>query len=680
MESIINDNILYVDTESIRDTGEPKSVQWHYNGAHGYYTSFDSSAYAHLRRFWWSADAIVMFNAPYDLFTLARAFDDRSSYEWRTQAGNGAWDLAIFGHRYKIRGISGHRNLIKPMIRPEREDGTTRPRGVKGQRSTPVLDLLKLWSILVDDGRGGSISLKSLIRRELGVEAIEYSGDEGLTDDYLYQDVDRLHDLWHVFLRHVATIDDVRGYNYYDWGDVKTPATFVKKAYEREFPDLASYRKSNDAEDAAHGLEKPLESAYHGGITIAFRRGWTPKSAWYDINSAYANIIRHLNTDRWLVYRWEHVAQGDADLSSHDIPYLVRLRSTAVLTSINHSLKIFTLDHPAEQWLWSFDVLALRLIWPDATYEILDVWQPIPMLPVDESLSKRWIMHKEDEERTHGKTTLREYYKFMSNTSYGIKAQRKPFKTPHTNMVIAGLITARAHLILLEMVDEAQKHGLRWEYSDTDSICVSYSDTLPDDLLSALNRRIYPFTCECEGYDYETYILSLKRYISLNGTLDGVSKPLEKVKLHGKWLYDVSQRDIKQYVLNGGAPSRILPIRGLTASTPTTLKILSGKCPWRTPFIRPFDFSTGIGTEITVKEWFYKWFGHIDTKTWAEERESAYDEFTRPFLHFEHMYDALVFYRAKMTPSDEYGADDLISGYDGRGEVYKDLFPSTFSS
>jgi len=38
---------------------------------------------------------------------------------------------------------------------------------------------------------------------------------------------------------------------------------------------------------------------------------------------------------------------------------------------------------------------------------------------------------------------------------------------------IAGMITARSHLALIEMVDECRRHGLVWRYSDTDSVCVT---------------------------------------------------------------------------------------------------------------------------------------------------------------------------------------------------------------
>ncbi|MDD3523921.1 MAG: DNA polymerase [Candidatus Cloacimonetes bacterium] len=676
MESLIHDNILFIDTESKKETGEPLYIQWRMNGVHGWIRSFRREDYYTLRSLWWQAEAVVFYGAPYDLFTVARAFKPYCSWRWAGGGDMKYWDLKIFGHHYKVRGISGLRNLIKPFNVTERYDGTSYPKGKKAPKSTPIIDLLKLWSILVDDGDGYGLKLKSLIRNVLKMETYEYEDDSSLSIEYLMQDVDRLDDLWRVFLDKMQTVDDVRGYTYYDWCDVKTPATFVKKSYMRQYPNLKSMRNHNMKQDEKHGLTDALEQAYHGGVTLALHRGWLRRTAWYDINSAYANVIKHLNTDRYLRYDWERVCPSEADILSKSEPLLCRVKSSVIFTTINSGLKMYTQDTPEEYWVWNFDIHGLSLLFPSYTWDILEAYRPVPMNDVAESMVTPWIRHKDALKGVKGKETLREYYKFMSNTSYGIKAQRKPGITAHTNMCIAGMITARAHLILFEMVDVAQKEGYRWVYSDTDSICIEYEGSAPLDLEAKLNERIFPYTCECEGYDYQTFILSLKRYLSVGGLPHRDGKPREKIKLHGKWLYDVSPEDMKRFVIYRQAPHDKITIKSLRASTETTMKILTNKSPQREEWMRPFDFDTNIEADITVWEWFGAWFSHVDKKTFNPDTDDAEAEYARPFIHFRDRGQAMLYYKFDAS-EDPYKGDDMIKGYEGGDSVISALFPAT---
>jgi hypothetical protein len=679
MVAIDYDNILYLDTESKKDTGEPLYIQWRMNGVHGWLHSFTREDYYTLRALWWQAEAVIFFGAPYDIFTIAKAFAPYTSWHWEETATGSIWDLKLFGHHYKIRGISGLRNLIKTFNTVELYDGSTPKNGKRGVKSTPVIDFLKLWSILVDDGRDHKISLKALIERELKLPIYEYSDDDSLSIDYIMQDVDRLEDLWHVFLDRVKNIDDVRGYTYLDWSDIKTPATFVKKSYHDAYPELKTLRDLNMAEDEKLGLTDALEESYHGGMTLARYRGWDYRNAWFDISSAYANTIKHLNTDRYLRYTWEERNPQDVDIFSRESPYLCRVSSTVVLRTINEGLKIFTLDKPLRQWMWSFDIHALSLIFPEHTWEVLSVFEPIPLNPVSESMPTVWIAHKDALKNVADKQTLRDYYKFMSNTSYGIKAQRKPQITPHTNMCIAGMITSRAHLILFEMVDVAQKAGYKWLYSDTDSICVSYSGEYDPSLLTALNTRIAPFTCECEGYDFKTRILSLKRYMSLEGLPLKRDAYREKIKLHGKWIYDIKPADMKKYLLDLMAPLDKIRIKSLRASTPTTMKILLNKSPQREPWCRPFDFDTDIEGDVSIMEWFKKWFIHVDKKTWNPESASSESFYHRPFHNFSSIGAAHVFF-ASTAPDEPYDSDDMNDNYDGGNGRSRIIFPSTLEA
>ena len=77
---------------------------------------------------WSAADAVLMFNAPYDMGVLSIMYK-QNRYYWKvTQHGTittektAAWDMGLFGNRYSVRKIAFFRNMIKPMLRIFRED------------------------------------------------------------------------------------------------------------------------------------------------------------------------------------------------------------------------------------------------------------------------------------------------------------------------------------------------------------------------------------------------------------------------------------------------------------------------------------------------------------------------------------------------------------------------------
>lgn len=652
MEPVDRANLLYIDTESDPTDKRLLSVQYRFRGEHGIVERFDRENWEFLASLWGECSAVVMFNAPYDLGALAGAFPGLNSWRWVPGEHGSYWRLSLFGHAYKVRRISGFRNLIKPFKRTHSPSGIPYPTKSKRPSSAPVIDLLKLWSILIDDGRNGSISLKSLIKRELGLEPIVYSEETALTDAYRYQDVDCLESLFHIFLDRVSGITDLASYTPSDWGFIKTPATFTKKAYEDAYPELANWRKANIARDEASGLVNALEEAYHGGITIALRRGTNHNTAWFDLKGAYASVIENLNTDRWLLYRWQELDPSDAPISSRTVPVLCKVRSTAVIKSINKSLKLFTVDKPYTYWIWNFDISMLRILFPDATIDVLSAYLPVPLNDCSESLPGTWNKLKDTEKETNGKTTLYDYFKFLSNTSYGIKAQRNPFTTPHTNMAIAGIITSRVHLALLEMVDECRSAGMRWLYSDTDSVCMEVDGSIPPDFEARLNRRLEPLRAECEGCGFTTRILSLKRYTSVNGTYLNGKKAPDKVKLHGKGRYRITQNLIREGIESGITSQNPLVISQLAANTEITMKQLVKAFPPAKKHIHPFAFQPNIPTDRTLAEWFAGWYAHIDTKTTYPDSGVASDEFNRDFWHFPSCYIAVRFWGERVRDTD----------------------------
>lgn len=610
--------LLYLDTESDPVTKQPESVQMRLAGTNYIFEPWQTEE---MKALWVKADAVIAFNAPYDMGVL-------SSLEGNTYRWTGTfWDMLIFGQKYKVRRIDGYRNII---------------RSLKG--SIPVIDMLKLWSILVDDGREHSISLKALIERELHAKPIHYSAETAKTTAYRVQDVEKLEELWELFLSRTSGIVDVQGYSYQEWAKVCTPATLCKRAYAEQYPMLKEWQKENNKEDAKYGLKAKLERAYHGGLTIALYRGQLRNTAWYDIHGAYAHAIEYENTDRYMKYRWQQVQPEDPRKGT---PVLYCLKTDAHLESIGASLKIYRTREPCLAWQWGYDILALRALFPDARVDYLRAYKPLPMLDIPQSLPAVWSAKKEQEQREHGKTTLREYYKLMSNTSYGIKAQRNPYPTIHTNMVIAGIITSRARLVLAEMVATARKHGCTWRYSDTDSICVELHGADPYAVEAAINAQVAPYSVECEHIG-DTKILSLKRYIAT-----GDPNAADKIRLHGKSIYKVSAADMLD-MMQHPKDVRNTPMRitGVTAATERTYNRVLKLHP-RITHPHPFMFLTEQVCDVGRFEWFSRWYRHVDTKTTYSLDAAEYD---RHILRFNNTYGAKLYFGAHVE-EDSYGID-----------------------
>jgi len=649
--------LLFMDTESDPITKQPLSIQYAYGDNIGIITEFTSDTWSAIAHMWQSADGVVMFNAPYDLGVLSVAFP-QNSYEWVTNQRGKHWKITVFGNVYQVRRISGFRNTIRPLSSVSSADGEIYRKDKKRPKSTPVIDLLKLWSILIDDS-GRSISLKALISRELKKPVIEYSPETSQTTEYRLQDVVCLRDLWQVFLEKVSSIDVVAGYTPAEWGAIASQATFSKIAYQREYSEIRKMQERNTETDRKHKLRGALEQAYNGGITIAFRRGLAEPTAWFDIHGSYAGVIACENTDRYLVYDWEPVDDIDRPLVRDGEPHLCKCVTDTIMKNINSSLKVYRLNRARPMWYWSYDILALQTMFPDAGFRIERRYRLVPGLDVDESLPARWARFKEEEERLHGKTTLRNFYKFLSNTSYGIKAQRNPFPTIHTNLALAGVITSRAHLTLIEMADEAMRAGCRWIYSDTDSICVEYTDEMDiAELERRINKRIAPYSAGCEGYDMTTRILSLKRYVSRGGrNLDG-TPAADKIRVHGKSQYNVNSKDILAWVEGTRVPSqKPMKLASIAGNTERTLRRVIALNPLAERYAHPFMFETSVSSNISAFEWFKRWYNHLDTKTTYIDDAPAGATFERYFRRFDSEYEALRFWRAKV---DKDGADVWI--------------------
>lgn len=608
--------LLFVDTESNPVTKEPETIQLKMSGQPP--VIIDPSKPGYLNKVWSECEAVVMFNAPYDMGVLSRINGKEPEYK------NDKWYMEIAGFQYRVKRLNQHSNMIKPV-------GTNG----KGVYAPPVIDLLKLWSILIENK---DISLKSLIKRELGVNPIPYSAENAKTRAYQEQDVIQLEKLWDIFLHKVSTIPNVAGYNYSDWGGINTGATFAKKAYEEKYPQLTAWKKQNHDENEKWGLTGALEQAYNGGITCAMYHGTRDNTAWYDIHGAYAHVIEYENIDRYKLFTWENSDYDD------EKPVLCYCKTNVVLTKINHSLKIFGVKDPAYRYMWNFDIQAMKCLYPDACIDVIQAWCPAPLIKTDQSLPKEWSKLKEEEERLHGKTTLREYYKLLSNSSYGITAQREPFESKHTNMVIAGIITSRAHLILCQMIETARSYGCEWLYSDTDSICVDLHGCDPGILENALNERIKPYSCGCE-FVGKTRVLSLKRYIAVKGCdLEGKAVK-DKVRTHGKSIYYIDETDMRSMLL-GKENYSPLHISQVCANTQRTLN----RCLKLNPKItypHPFMFETGIETEMCKQDFFNKWREHIDTKTSVPPNATINDEFKRDFRVFRSYKHAVNFFNGR---------------------------------
>ncbi len=228
------ENILFIDTESHPLTKKPECITWFFRTEKGIIDTFNHETYNFFKEKWNTADAVIMFNAPYDMGALS-IFFSQNSYKWITKQikneKSSSWEISLFDNIYDVRKISFFRNMIRNKNR--KNEKITRSHH-KGKKSTPVIDLLKLWSIIVSDT---DISLKSLIKKELKKTAIPYSEQNAKTEAYRYQDVICLKELSDLFFTEkIKNITEVKEFGISEWTYIKTPATFTKILYKNEYP------------------------------------------------------------------------------------------------------------------------------------------------------------------------------------------------------------------------------------------------------------------------------------------------------------------------------------------------------------------------------------------------------------------------------------------------------------
>lgn len=649
-------NILYIDTESNIDTHKPECVQVRYKGKNTVITEFSPYYGDLIKSYWNEADAVVFYNAPYDMGVLSILFDN--SYFWveGDDTKTAFWNFNLFGNIYKVRRIGGHRNLIKPMNREKTEK--ERKRKQKGIKSTPVLDILKLWSILIEgddltDSKGVPLrkGLKDVLKRwNYPKETIPYTPDNAKTEAYRVQDVEGLEWVTHKFFETIENVLDLNTLSFQEWGDIKSPATFTKRAYALRYP-LKDWQKVNENNLSKYdGIERALEQAYKGGITLSMHRGKVNNTGWVDIKSAYANTIKHFNTDRFLAFDVVKHEGGEWDYKKTNCLLLVK--HNFCIESIEKSLKMFAVEEDAIRYVWYDDIQASINLYENYRYEVLEGYEFIPLNSNCISLVEEWVKAKEEKGLKKKNLTLYQYYKFLSNTSYGIKAQRSPFKTLHTNMVIAGMITANVHRILSIINKTIKDFGYTPKYNDTDSCCFEqhreFKESDMEELISEINKRIFPYMVEGEGYNKTTTFLSLKRYLSEGGT------DKDKVRLHGKGRYNVFSEDMKQYIKEKKLPDKELCVTQLAGNTKRTLKQITDLFPHLEEYKAPFTFVTNVQTDRSMEDFFNNWYCHIDTKTTLPEGEVNEDaEFSREFNKFKDIIDAYVYFNAYFEESEE---------------------------
>ena len=613
----------------------------------------------------------------------------KNKYKWKiTQHGTlktdktAAWDMVLFGNRYTVRKIAFFRNMINPMLRTFTEYDDKKICEIQlSQRmtkirkiSTPIVDLLKLWGILVDDPDDNTgMSLKALIKKELNREPIPYSPEAARTTAYRLQDVFCLRELLGVFFERINDLKGLKNYTWEDWCYIKTPATFTKLAYREAYPDLADWKKDNDNLIKWYGVGSGLESAFHGGITLSFFRGNLDNTGWVDISGAYSKAIEVLNTDSYLKFDIHPlpVSQGVITLPRHKLMsnVLVKAHVNFMFKTIDKSLKIFKLKRSAMAWMWSDDLKACKNLYKTFKYSIVEAYEFIPVVDVKEPLPVQWNREKQQEKKLNGKTARYRFHKFRSNTAYGITAQRKPFQTAHTNMVIAGMITAKVHYILTHIIKILEDLGYRNVYNDTDSACfhqtVEFTEDKMNEIVQHINEKIYPFTVESEGFNKKSYILSLKRYISERGT------GKNKVRLHGKGRYNIKEQDIYDYVVQGKLPDKKLMVTQLAANTKIGMGMILKLFPYIEPYKHPFMFEKNIAVDPvkkTMKLFFHEWFWHVDTKTSINKNET---DFWRYFHKFRNIHKALRYFRAFNIPKrTEYTNLDYR---DWDSEIFEDF-------
>ena len=605
-----------------------------------------------MHELWSNAKAIVMFNAPYDMGVLSIMYS-KNRYKWQVkQHGKvktektAAWSMKLFDNRYNVRKISFFRNMIQPMLRTFKEYD---PIDLHKQRmskskypSTPIVDLLKLWSILIDDK---DVSLKSLIKNVLHQEPILYSAEAAKSEAYRLQDVFCLRELLVKFFERISDLEGLDKYTWDDWCYIKTPATFTKIAYKEAYPDLSQWKKDNQALINEYNIGSGLENAFHGGITISFFRGTLDNTAWVDISGAYSKAIQTLNTDSYMKF---DIIERNPKTVILKTNVLLKATVNFIFKTVDKSLKIFKLKKPTLTWIWSDDIKASYNLYDKFKYIIIEAYEFIPLNHVSQSLPTSWDKSKKEEKALHGKTTRYQYFKFRSNTGYGITAQRKPFETIHTNMVIAGMITSMVHDVLTSIIRILRVNGYKNIYNDTDSCCFiqgrKFTSKDMDNVVNKINEGIKPFTVDSEGYNKKTVVLSLKRYISERGNGEN------KIRLHGKGRYNIKEQDIYDYVVNNKVPSKRLEVTQLAANTKIGMGMIIKLFDYIKPYKHPFMFEKNIPVDPnkkTMASFMHDWYQHIDTKTSFIKDEK---QFYRSFHTFKNIHKALRYFRAFIIP------------------------------
>ncbi len=636
-------NILFIDTESNPETKKPECIQWLINNEKGIIEEFTDTTFSFLKSKWDTAKAIIMFNAPYDIGALS-IFYPKNNYKWVIQEleennKSSAWNITLFDNVYMVRRISFFRNLIKPRNRlTGKKQSHHKGKYIKGIKSTPIIDLLKLWSILILDDE--SISLKALIKREIHRQPIEYSEANSKTEAYRFQDVMALKELTELFFNKIKPLKEIKDFTIDDWSFIKTPATFTKILYEKEYPLLKEYQKDNDIILDELDLKKAFENAFHGGITLSMYRGELNNTGWIDIKGAYSKAIEVLNTDSYLRFRIEK-----GNKLQFEKPQLLKIKTNFMFKSMNKSLKLFYIEEKSDTYIINYDIISCQNLAEKYEYEILEIWNIIPDLFITESLPVTWNRLKDIEKNNNGKTTLYNFYKYLSNTSYGIKAQRKPFVTKHTNMVIASIITAKVHQILTTIIKTVKDYGCKNKYNDTDSSCFQYKKFNPE-MINTVNKNIYPFEVDHEGNYDKTIILSLKRYISIHDMSifneKGLSKH-DKVKLHGKGRYKINMKEISNYVLTKTIDKdEYMVYTQMSANTAISMKMILKIYPFLQEYSHPFMFVKNVKTDVLKSEFLAGWYNHIDTKTgWTIKSKN----FERDFHNFKNIREAEMFFK-----------------------------------
>jgi hypothetical protein len=134
--------------------------------------------------------------------------------------------------------------------------------------------------------------------------------------------------------------------------------------------------------------------------------------------------------------------------------------------------------------------------------------------------------------------------------------------------------------------------------------------------------------------------------VSTNGKI-GDKKVPDKIKLHGKGRYSVSQKEILEFCLtqkiNKDEP---LNISQFSANTETGIKMIINIFPQLNEYKHPFMFVKDVKSTIMKSEFMKDWYEHIDTKTSIEENKKNEPEksFYRHFHRFLDMEYANVFF------------------------------------